>query len=911
MTIIFIDLIVINIHDLKSFFFNVSKKKRGAPSRFCMDILNDLPIRLEAIDEHSNTRKRKDTPNNLLSVEEENKRRKKVIMIDDKGRSLQKPLGLNIQDDYFEIDKIKKLPLPREDGIPWTFWEQTEEVEKKRPYGKTYLSDHAMRQKILSENDNYHALSELAGALRKELIDIVDPEDMNRVVAEQEQERLQNTIELKRTLIDMDKKYELVQKLKEMNRSEQANYDDLRSREVPYALTLLSRYLIDNKTLPGTYKNSLYGFQELVSLAHIYNDAVTNDTNHHIVMDKILASSVGVNLTDYTIISERFGIAGERLFFYLYTYYRDFLNNESDYSLRDAIENKLIYALDHYTELTGKPLIPILFKKEEEGVESTHSIDTLQQYERQMDQVMDELGGRENPFTVFNEFYEANKGSSGVDWQLYKQRHTKLINIPFFDRLDIAKETEKKMVERGVTFEYGEEVPLYAKQVVIYLYGNASDRNDITMGDDGFLLLSGDVSDGGHPTAIDTLIRLQYPNYDKIGASLKGTMALDIETLLRAHFLFLYFEETSWTSIISLLMPEQEKIITNLRNTVAPIASVLDTVLIVYKELMMLYLRLVAVALYKQKPPLLSLPATAEAILLSDNTKSQGVTSAAYLFDELNTMLKDINLRDIIRDDLFYEYLFTGSDAFLKYRYENNNGISSVQQQQPSNAKGTKIEIDSEYPALIIHDLLRAYTAYRREYLLMSSENLAHINTAIQKANRKIAEVVGDESYSIDRRPIGYRQKKSFTTKPENSGFIKLRDEIVFLLRRTYQFVMNYVPNLQGLPFEAFQTKNAFDSGLWTDFVDVVAAVGASREFTFNEGYRTELQLKKIQIDKQGTMERLRNYLYYGNCNKGYTIRKNMEFTPIFAVRNLLYAPVYTPTTQVDQTPYRPSRLMW
>jgi hypothetical protein len=214
--------------------------------------------------------------------------------------------------------------------------------------------------------------------------------------------------------------------------------------------------------------------------------------------------------------------------------------------------------------------------------------------------------------------------------------------------------------------------------------------------------------------------------------------------------------------------------------------------------------------------------------------------------------------------------------------------------------------INEEYPALLLHDLLRAYNDYRREYLLLSSENLGRINAAIDKGNKKIAEVVGDESYSVGSNTTNYRQRKSFTTKPENSGFIKLRAEIKYLIDRAYHLVMDYAPNLKGLPLDAFQGDSAYEAGLSVDFIDVIAVLAANREYSFPDGYRSQQQYRKINYEKHESMKRMRRYTWSGSLCKGFTIYKDINTTPFFATR--VYAvPNFNNTHHV----YRPTRIMF
>lgn len=849
-----------------------------------MDILRDIPVRTDAIEEEATNNKRtRDEACDTDADDDDKKRRKKSVSIDDQGRSLK--LGLNLRDDYIEVDEIQERPVPREDGYEWSFWEKTTEAESKRPYNKAYMADQEARQKILSNNKDYRFMTELAGALRKELSDIVDPEDMSRLAEERETRRLQTAIELQRTRVDMDKKYDLVQKLKQMVRDEEQTFNAIRADEPPYALTLLSRYIIDTKSIPSSFSGEYYGFLDLVNLVKAFAPVVSDATRTALINDVLESEEVDA-------LGSNDEGSRKDLFFYLYTYFHTFLDNEKGYDLRESLERKIAYARENYSTLTGEILSEI---KKEPAQSSTTTTSTTTNItdSRVIDQ----------PLNALDEFYD-RISTATVDWARYREQRTETIDMDFFDRLRIARATERRMAEIGLASNetYLEEAPIYTRSIITFLYGNEQERSNIPGGDNSFDIMSGDPRTGGNPRAIDTLIRIQYPRYDENDAD--GPSQDAVAEIVRSHLLYLYFVETPWPEIVTLLTPEQEKIIRNIRAVQEPVRALLDGTLVIYKGLLFYYFRQVAQALYKHRPRLIALPPAVELLLLSENTQPDNIRAAAVFFDELNRLLTGVELRDIIIDNFFYEFLATGNDAFAVRRFYEDlpSSRSSSVSATPIGDKPTNLIIDREYPALLLHDLLRKYNDYTKEYLLTSTENLARLNAAIQKANKKIAEVVGDESYTLSR-PSDYTQRKSFVSKIENSGFTKMRAEIQHLLKQTYFYVMDYAPNLCGLPLDAFMTDSANESGLSTYFIDVAAVLSANREFTFNEGYRTQMQLIKIQLDKQGSMARMRRFIWSGSPQRGYVIARHVEIRP-----NLSVCSGPGPVARCYQ---RPSRIMF
>ena len=873
-----------------------------------MDFLGSLPIRTHAVDtgighESDNERYRlehnkqkratasEDSTDISIEIEEEEEQHQKRLppQSHKKPRKDGTALGLNLQDDYFEVEAIQKRPLPREDGLEWEFWDQTAVAEAKRPYGKKYLQDQAERQKNLSHDKNYRFANLLAGSLRKELADIVDPEDWERLNQERATERMQTEIELKRTRVDMDKKYDLIQKLKSLLADTRRNTDTRRQEQVPYALRVLSQYLIDHEKLAhATTSNQYFGFVDLIALANTYG--ATNEEGRLVERNTLIqehASGLGTNSNNEAL----------ELFFYMYVYYRDFLNNESAYTLRDSLTQKLTYALDNYNEITGDDLLETVIKKEP-GEISPILVAT---YEQQLDRLGFALSGN-NPLRLLDAFYATTtKGDGLIDWGLYKRRQTETINMTYFELIGISRELEGKMARIGVLDRYGYEYPLYSKQVIAHLYGaTPEERRTATQGHDGLNLVSDSQGDvGGHPPDISGLIEIQYPRY----RTEKPVPA--IEMLLRAHFLWLFFDTTPWSQITALLMPEEAIIVTNIRQVVAPLAPILSASLLFYKALVIFYLRRVAEILYRVKngaEPVIALNPQLVTLLFNTafTSGSDFLKNAAY-FDRLNTLLKGTMVRDLVQDPLFYEYLTKGSNAFLELQYGNIVDPLSIQGQggAAGSAVPPKLVMDPLYPALLLHTLIRIYDEYGTAFQKANTDNVARIEAAIQKATKKMAEVVGDESYSLNRNNTDYRQRKSFTTRPENSGFVKMRSEIVFLLQQTYHLVMDYCPNLRGLTLEAFQSDSAFDSGLAIDFITMVAVLAADREFTFPDGYRSGKQFTKIKHDKQFDMARLRLYVWEGGNGRPYVFRKDNDraLKPFFACGGLgISSPCYYTT---------------
>ena len=806
------------------------------PSERVMELLKSLRTRDGDDDDEGHGKKKRSIP---IEVDEE-----------DEGMQFSKRvkttnLGLNLQDDYFEVETIKKRPLPREDGRQWSFIEQTAVEEAKRPYGKQYLQEQSERQKLLSHNKDYRFANELAGALRKELSDIIDPEDMVRMAQERERERVETEIELKRTRVDMDQKYELVQKLKTMLTEETTRQKSVADRQAPYDLRMSSKYLVDGTLLPIGVAPRHNDFLDFLKLYDTYagTEEARLREREKIVLEVLPVENQGTG--------ER-SEAWLNLFFYVYVYYRDFMSNETGYSLVESLLQKLSYVL----EQIGSPESTI--KKESSSTSTTTDVEENQ---------FDELGlrGDTNPLRKLREFQEISSPVDLIDWPLYKKRRTETIDMNYFDKMGISVGLERKMVALGINERYMDNYPSYARKVLTYLYGTEQERRDVTAGLDGLNLTESMEDDiGGNPPDINALIQIQFPAY-------KTDKRLDaIERLLRSHFLCLFFEEVPWADITTLLMPEQTTIVNNITGVViTELKPIMSTMLQLYKTILLQYMAEIA----RFMAPVIQLTPRMAALLSQPilfTAYDGALASSVDRFDALNALFGNVLVRDLIKDDLFYEYLYTGSKVFINQQFGGDGGGGGVG--QPVNLA---IE-EEEYPILVLHRVFRAYMAYIDEYSNMMANNITRLTAAIEKANKKIAEVVGDESYVLNAG-VEYRQRKSFTTLPENSGFIKMRAEIVYLLRQAYHLVMDHCPALRNLPLEGFQGDSAYETGLSTDFIGVVAVLAADREFSFPDGYRSGKQFTKMKQDKQGMMMRMRRYCWQGGNGRPYVIIKDRD----------------------------------
>lgn len=800
-----------------------------------MNILNDIPVRKSIAIDH---------PLVIQGEEDEeeersSKRRKNM-------RS--EPLGLRVDQDIIRIPEIEKRALPREDGREWDFWQQTSAEEAKRPYGKSYLKDQVERHEILSADPSYRFISEIAGALRKEPFELFEEEDMQRVMAEQQAERLRNELDMKRTRLSAQEKYDMIEKMRLLLDSLVKEQTQRDSQAPPEQLLYTSWFIIDNNTLPSTVvANNYYGFQSLVRDASLFN---ADPQQIQSLIDE------QIDLDERGLFASSDGGARGRLFYHLFVYFSHFLDNDANEDHREALRVKLRYLVDYLPGVR-------------ETVDKKSGIDVY--YDEAIEKMARELETL-NPWrdstTLFNEFQKTPVDGEEIDWTRY--RGTETINLAHFNRMNIRRENERRMVTTGVESVYRSKFPEYSRNILLFLYGDdeAKERVLRGKGKQGLNLTSDDVEDGGHPPQIVALIQRQFESF-------RTSKPLGVITqIVRSHLLWLFFNNTPWTSIVDVLQDDEATILPYVSRLFKGWSSLLDATINLYKPLLWTYLRDVATYLLASRTdnnrPVLVLPINLKQRLTQP--RPSGVLTLkedAVAFDTLNQSFSNLQESDLLGDALFYRYLREGNTVFID-RLADINSFEPQQTKSNATTVGNTFEalvdVILAYPALRLHGLFRLYANYINEYSIFISENLDLLRASIDKTRNKLAKMVANESVSQsgdNKESTEYRQRRSFTTQPINSGYVKLKAEIKSLISRAYHKVQEFAPNLRGLPLEGFHCDSAYENGLTSAMVAFIAIVAAENELIYPDQYKSKHQQQFIRQKMNETMTPLRQFSYY------------------------------------------------
>lgn len=260
-----------------------------------------------------------------------------------KARTTGSTLGLNINDDFFTVPELQQRPLPREDGYVES--EKDAWVARERPFGREFLNEQQERHKILAQNKNYRFVQEVAGALRKEPLQVMEEEDLARVMRERAQERREAEAEVRRTKLTINEKSQAVRQLEALLAQEHERYDRAQAaRTGPTAqlLTELSEQLIDRD--PVGIVQLMQQLQEYQLLARIQPGDIRNGVDQTEAIARVERFDEGENEELEATMKYFAASLGKRYYsFLVYVYYRDFVDNADSTSMRDSFAAKLAY----------------------------------------------------------------------------------------------------------------------------------------------------------------------------------------------------------------------------------------------------------------------------------------------------------------------------------------------------------------------------------------------------------------------------------------------------------------------------------------------------------------------------------------------------------------------------------------
>lgn len=778
-------------------------------------------------------------------------------------------LGLNIGQDTFEVKSISRKKLPKADGTEWTTRENLN--EKNRPYGRNYIDDQKQRLELLYADPNYRFISDLAGALSKEVFELFSEDDMETALRERETERLQTQIDLQRTLVTMREKNGLIRNLQDLLRQITETRNALKRRLRDQELWRVSKYLIDDeeqKSVAGTEKSSVgfYALQKLIDLYVRAFDVI--DTESDGIVARYLQSKEEEGYLELKTDEENTTSETKEFIYDLVLYHQSMMDNDisAQRLLRADIARHIALIYEHpYRENTDI------------------TDDELRELDGPLDSVFQPKG------TLFD--------------------NTETIDLAAFDALKIPKATERLMLEWACEKQYGTAHPNYCSRVVPFIYGDET----VLEGPSGLNLRSDATRDPqhGHPREISTLIQLLIKDlFDRELDA--GGMNLQ-RGIIRAHLLWIYFAKRPFSDIAALLGGHRARIKGTIERTFRPLGGVLRKLNDYYQLIIVHYLRMVELFFIEDNPVLTFPFVVASAFegrpdgdtrtTTASSTRRRGIFDQAQgqgqgqqqqqeemddltpsyrgivwsrdyegkLFLQLNKMFGDLVLTDIVTDKAFLYYLTQGKHWFVSEIEEDEEDDDDLAE-QVATVEPTKL-VAGSYPVLQLHQLYRAYVRFVDTHLVFLEKKRAAVTRAIDQATLKLSKVVGQEKMDSSKKHLksAYVQRKTFVMQPINSGLVKLRPLVVTMIQRAYFYVQRFCPGLRRLPLEAFHHEAGYQVGLTAAFIEFIAALVSYNDLDFPDNYKSSMQYKHISKKLHDTMASLKHFGYSG-CNPHYKI---------------------------------------
>ncbi len=704
------------------------------------------------------------------------------------------PLGLGIRDDFFTVPGIRERPLPREDGYPADAADEW--IAPTRPFGRDYLNEQAERERILSQNKDYRFQREIAGALRKEPLEVVEEEDLARVMRERAEERRAAEAETRRTKLTIAEKSDAVRKLNDLLAEVRGRYNHAQSARADVFLVELSRRLIDRDTATGFLQ--LYDqVREYMLLKQLHEASALRDPAHADTIWDLERLDTEENEEFKAAWLASRSLAQQYFAFAVFIYFRDFLDQQSDMTMRESFQAKRDYLIR---------ITPLA----------------------QNDQAVDAKDVAMPPVLLADT-------TLPVPWERFRDSDT--LDLQYFDRLGVTSDAQQRMIRRVQPTDYDAAL---REELLTFAYTNSA---------------MPDWEEKRFAALRPLLARLEGLPLGVNGAFVVNER--QARQVVRAHLLWVYYDKRGLTDVVQQLFDHQSDnagvaslgriaVFGAISETTAAVLGTksddeptgLFALYAAYQVIVEKYLNRVREYLSAQRSllgqtPVFQLPGDAVDLRQQDDYRVEA------------------DVVKLVQDALFSAYLREGQRAFKPRDTEEALVEEGRARTRPlrDNADLPEVKMPApyvtpptEYPALALHWLFERYRQFLADYALFAGQELRLGEQAITKARDKIARILGDERVDRSDRsdPLLYQQRKSFTALPINSGFIKFKAEIKTLINRAWHNTQRYAPGLHGLPLEGFQSDAAFDSGLCTRFCEYVAALYAYKDLSIQQQYNSQ-----------------------------------------------------------------------
>lgn len=206
-------------------------------------------------------------------------------------------------------------------------------------------------------------------------------------------------------------------------------------------------------------------------------------------------------------------------------------------------------------------------------------------------------------------------------------------------------------------------------------------------------------------------------------------------------------------------------------------------------------------------------------------------------------------------------------------------------------------------------DLYLRYYRFIQHNNTKIDKSIAKLEESIDKTRKIIITISNEEGLGIKDidgdwiRPE-YKQKKSFTSQPSINGIVKVKEEVITFINKTYTLIQQVCPGLKGLPFEEFYSKQAIeDTGLCCDFALCIAAEIAKNHVLFPETYKSQHHNRFVVKSAIDAMAHMKKYSYSALIGNKYIIHVNNDYIKHSLQRRIndnyepLFQQIHSPNT--------------
>jgi hypothetical protein len=744
-----------------------------------------------------------------------------------------KSFGLKQGEDIFTIPKIKDRVIPREDGLIWTKNEETQIKNglKELPYGREYYDEQEERLKILNENPDYIFIKLVAGALVKDPQELFEEEDISRILRERQKERYNYELEKKRRIVGSDEKDKQLQVLTSRSGSILGKLNKLKSDNIPSReFVRVLNNLIDKE---GNTKEGGYSLFGLLKLKDDYDLISYDDDDLNALFLSELKTTVkhfnidGIILIKGSVIDNMSYDETKNLIEFS-LYYRDSLNlvfdNPYDEPLHltffEYIQKRLDYIQLHiYEKLFNNDSI--------KGDDIINSIQLLFS-----EQQNNEFKGLMSNLYKIESNLRYNKGR--IDYKKYTDEN--MINLNYIE--GVFNETQiKRFIDITINSIKEEGYNQEMKNKIKDLINIENIDQFLTQNIPKFI---NEYIFYGYPEYLQKLISITLKvnrNKEKID----GNNFITLIDIFKSHFLWIYFDKTSFDGII--LNEIDEKGFKIINNQLKVTKSIIESTIKLYHYILSYYIQRIGIFLTQQfdAPSTLIQVPISLSLLIEEPYRID-------LFENLKdkTQQMHIDLKDHIMDKEFYNY---------------------IQKKSPFNSN---YNIDREYLIIWLYFIFMKYNSYIQFYIDNLSNELNEVEEAIKKTKSIILSIAKESRNDLEEdKRNEYIQRKSFTSQPINSGIVKLKPFIVTFIDNAYSLVQHYCPRLNGLPL--IEIERSIDSGLAGEFARFVALLISDNSLLHPDQYKSKMQFDKTALNKPNIMNNLKQY-YFTKSFTGYKV---------------------------------------